>query len=80
MIRVTVANAAVSALAIVLLCGPTDATTACGASSKTGELCTCKVLELRPTQFAVGMLAVRDKETELARKSGPALSLPAEAS
>ena len=64
----------VSALTITLLCGPANATTACSASYKTGDLCTCKVLELHPTQFAVGMIAVKDKETELASKSGPTLS------
>ena len=63
-----------AALTITLLCGPANATTACGASSKTGDLCTCKVLELRPTQFAVGMVAVKNKEAELASKSGPTLS------
>ncbi len=72
--RVIIASSAASALAITLLCGQANATTACGAWSKTGELCTCKVLELHPTQFAVGMIEVEDKETELASKSGSALS------
>jgi hypothetical protein len=74
MARVTVAILAVSALTVTALCGSANAATACGASSKKGDLCTCKVLELRPTQFAVGMIAVKNKETELASKSGPKLS------
>jgi hypothetical protein len=72
--RQTVAISTVSALAITLLSGPASATTPCLASSKTGDLCTCKVLELRPTQFAVGMIGVQDKETELASKVGPNLT------
>jgi hypothetical protein len=71
---IRVASSAVLALAMTLLCGPANATTACDASSKTGDLCSCRVLELRPTQFAVGMIAVKDKETELASKSGATLS------
>ncbi|HXX84962.1 MAG TPA: ParB-like protein [Casimicrobiaceae bacterium] len=51
-----------------------SASTACSASSKAGDLCSCKVLELRPTQFAVGMIAVKDREAELAAKSGATLS------
>ena len=74
MIRVTVTISLVSALATILLCGLANATTACDALSKTGDLCSCKVLELRPTQFAVGMIGVKNKETELASKSGPTLS------
>jgi hypothetical protein len=64
----------VATLSIAPLCGPANANTVCGASSKAGDLCSCKVLELRPTQFAVGMVEVKDKEAELASKSGPALS------
>jgi hypothetical protein len=74
MVRVTAASSVLSALAIMLLCSPANATTACGTSSKAGDLCSCNVLELRPTQFAVGMIEVKDKEAELASKSGPKLS------
>ena len=63
----------VATLIIASLCAPANADTVCDASSKAGELCSCKVLELRPTQFAVGMVEVKDKEAELASKSGPAL-------
>ena len=73
MIRI-VANSAASALAVTLLCGAANATIACGASSNVGDLCSCEVLELRPTQFAVGMIEVKNKEAELASKTGPALS------
>jgi hypothetical protein len=74
MIKATVATSAVSALAISLLCGLANATTPCGVSSTAGDLCSCRVLELRPTQFAVGMIEVKNKEAELASKSGPTLS------
>jgi len=72
---VTVAISAATAVAITLLCGSANATTPCGASSKVGELCSCRVLELRPTQFAVGMIEVKKKESELASKSGPKLTV-----
>jgi hypothetical protein len=72
--RETVAIPAMSVLAITLLSGPANAIAPCVASSKTGDLCSCKVLELRPTQFAVGMIEVQNKETELASKAGPKLS------
>ncbi len=65
---------AISAIAITLVSGSTGATTACDASSKLGDLCACSVLELHPTQFAVGMIGVKDMEAGLASKPGPALS------
>ena len=68
-------TALVVTLIIALLCGPANANTVCGASSKAGEMCSCKVLELRPTQFVVGMIEVKNKEAELASKSGPTLSV-----
>jgi hypothetical protein len=74
MLRMSDLISAVSPLAIALLCGSANAITVCGASSKSGDLCSCNVLELRPTQFAVGMIGVKDKETELASKSGRKLS------
>src|SRR5450631_2800842 len=74
MARVLVAISAAIAIAIALMSGGVNATTACGVSSKTGDLCSCTVLELRTTQFAVGMIGVKDKQTELASKSGPRLN------
>ena len=62
-----------SAATLALLSCPGYARTACNASSRTGALCSCKILELRPTQFAVGMGAVKAKEAELATKSRPGL-------
>ena len=72
--RETVAISAISVPAITLPSGLANTTIPCVASSKTGDLCSCKVLELRPTQFAVGMNAVQNKATELASKVGPTLS------
>ena len=69
-----VAISPMSMLAIALLSSPANATTPCAAPSKTNDLCSCKVLELHPTQFAVGMIEVQSKETELASKAGPNLS------
>ena len=74
MIRTSVARSALLAFIVAPFSSLAYANTACGASSKVGDLCFCKVLELRPTQFAVGMIQVKDKEAELAAKSGPALS------
>jgi hypothetical protein len=59
-----------SVLALILPGGPAHAITPCAAASKTGDVCSCKVLELRPTQLSVGMIAVQNKETELASKTG----------
>jgi hypothetical protein len=70
----TIVISAMSVLAITLASGPASATTPCVASSKTGDLCSCKVLELRPTQFAVGMIEVQNKQNALAPKAGPTLS------
>lgn len=72
--RVTTAVSASCGLVIMLLCSPANASAACAVASKTGDLCSCTVLELRPTQFAVGMMGVKDKETELAAKSERALN------
>src|SRR5208282_1042835 len=74
-IRATVAVAGLSALTSTLLCGLANAASACGSSLKVGELCTCRVLELHPTQFALGMIAVDKKESELASKSPATLSV-----
>jgi hypothetical protein len=71
--RETVAISAISALGIALLSSAASAIDPCVPSSKTGDLCSCKVLELRPTQFAVGMISVQSKETELASKAAPRL-------
>jgi hypothetical protein len=68
MIKEMASISAMSVLAVTLLGGAANATAPCVASSKTGDLCSCKVLELRPTQFAVGMIGVQNKETELASK------------
>lgn len=38
------------------------------AASPVGATCTCKVLELRPTQLAVGMREVKQKEVKLTEK------------
>ena len=40
----------------MMLTGFANAAETCAASSKVGDLCVCKVLELRPTQLAVGMI------------------------
>ena len=62
-------------MTVAIVCSPANANSVCGASSKAGELFSCKVLELHPTQFAVGMIEVKNKEAELASKSVPALSV-----
>jgi hypothetical protein len=62
-----------TALAIALLCSGAQTATDCGAPTKPGGLCSCRVLELRPTQLAVGMIEVREKEAELSSKSGSKL-------
>lgn len=67
-------SSAMSVLAVTLLSGAANATIPCAASSKAGDLCSCKVRELRPTQFAVGMIAVQNKEAELASKVGQNLT------
>jgi hypothetical protein len=72
--REIVAISVMGLLAITLLSGTANATAPCVASSKVGDQCSCKVLELRPTQFAVGMMEVQNKEIELASMSGPKLS------
>jgi hypothetical protein len=74
MTRMLVAISSAAAIAVTLMTCSANATTACGVLSETGGLCSCKVLELRPTQFAVGMIGVKNKEAELAAKLGPTLS------
>ena len=71
--RETVAISAISALGIALLSSTASAIDPCDRSSRTGDLCSCKVLELHPTQFAVGMISVQSKETELASKAARSL-------
>jgi hypothetical protein len=75
MARDTVAASAMSLLAFMLPSGPVHAITPCVAASRVGDVCACKVLELRPTQLAVGMIQVQNKEAELASKAGPKLNV-----
>jgi len=63
-----IAIAVVSGFALALVTGSAHADSACNASSKVGAQCACKVLELRPTQMAVGMKEVNDREDDLSKK------------
>ena len=63
-----IAIAVVSGFALALVTGSAHADSACNASSKVGAQCTCKVLELRPTQMAVGMIEVKERERDLSTK------------
>jgi hypothetical protein len=67
--KVAFVTAAVLAIPVTKLCTAASAPVACGLTSKTGDLCFCKVRELQPTQLAVGMIEVREKEAELSSKS-----------
>jgi hypothetical protein len=67
--KVAIVIAAVLTLPLTTLWTAASAAVACRLSSKAGDLCSCKVRELRPTQLAVGMIEVREKEAELSSKS-----------
>jgi hypothetical protein len=66
--KIGIAISIVSALSLTVLVGSADAASTCTASAKVGGLCACKVLELRPTQLAVGMIEVKAKEADLSSK------------
>src|SRR5262249_53319369 len=57
-----------SGIALAVLIGPAIAKNTCGKKSNVKDQCVCRVLELHPTQLAVGMIEVRDKESDLSSK------------
>ena len=67
--RIGIAVSVVSGLSLLILTGSAAAANTCGGSSKVGDVCTCKVLELHPTQLAVGMIQVREKAADLSSKN-----------
>jgi hypothetical protein len=62
------------ACTLALLHHPVPAADRCGVATKPGQICSCDVLELRPTQLAVGMIEVREKEADLSAKSAAMLA------